>query len=54
MAILEKYHEGDEKVKQIRLESLRRKFELMQMKEGQKIADYVSKFINIVNQMKAQ
>jgi len=51
--ILEKYHEGDDKVEQIKLQSLRRKFELMQMEDEQKIVDYISKLINVVNQMKA-
>jgi len=51
--ILSKYHEGDHKVKLIKLQSLRRKFELMQMEEEQKIVEYIFKLINIVNQMKA-
>jgi len=51
--ILSKNHEGDDKVKLIMLQSLRRKFELMQMEDEQKIVEYVSKLINIVNQMKA-
>jgi len=37
----------------IKLQSLRRKFELMQMEDDQKIAEYISKLINIVNRMKA-
>ena len=49
--ILSKYHEGDDKVKLI--QSLRRKFELMHMEEEQKIAEYISKLISVVNQMKA-
>jgi len=40
-------------VKLIKLQSLRRKFELTQMEEEQKIAEYISKFISVVNQMKA-
>jgi len=51
--IFEKYHEGDEKLKQIKLQSLRRKFEMMQMEEEKKIPDYISKLINVVNHMKA-
>ena len=42
--ILEKYHEGDEKVKHVKLQSLRRKFQLIQMEEDHKIADYISKW----------
>jgi len=37
----------------IKLQSLRRKFELVQMEEEQKIVEYIFKLINIVNQMKA-
>jgi len=51
--ILSKYHEGDDKVKLIKLQSLRRKSELMQMEDDQKISEYISKLINLVNQMKA-
>jgi len=51
--ILSTYHEGDDKVKLIKLQSLRRKFELMQMEDDQKISEYISKLINLVNQMKA-
>jgi predicted AlkP superfamily phosphohydrolase/phosphomutase len=51
--ILAKYHQGFDKVKLIKLQSLRRKFELVQMEEEQKIVEYVSKLINIVNQMNA-
>lgn len=50
--ILEWYHEGDAKVKQIKLQLLRRKFELMQMEDEKKIVDYISMLINVVNQMK--
>jgi hypothetical protein len=38
--ILEKYHDGGEKVKQVKLQSLRRKYEMMQMEDEQKIGDY--------------
>ena len=51
--ILSKYPERDDKVKLIKLQSLRRKFELMQMEDDQKITEYISKLINLVNQMKA-
>ena len=51
--ILSKYHEGDDKVKLIKLQSLRRKFELMKMEDDEKVSEYISKLINLVNQMKA-
>lgn len=40
-------------MKEIKLQSLRRKFEMMQMEDEQKIVDYISKLNNVVNQMKA-
>jgi len=51
--ILSKYHEGDDNVKLIKLQSPRRKFELMQMEDDQKIFEYISKLINCMSQMKA-
>ena len=50
--ILENYHNGGEKVKQVKLQSYRRKHEMMQMEEDQKVSDYFSKIIEIVNLMK--
>jgi hypothetical protein len=41
----------EEKVKQVRLQSYRRKYELMQMEEDQKVSDYFSKLLEIVHQM---
>ncbi|KAK2361452.1 secreted RxLR effector protein [Trifolium repens] len=49
--ILEKYHDGGDKVKQVKLQSLRRKYEMMQMEDEQKIGDYFSKLCSLVNQM---
>jgi len=37
--ILEKYYEGSENVKQLKLQSLRRKYELMLMEDNQRIND---------------
>jgi len=39
-------------VKQVKLQSYRRKYEMMQMMEDQKVSDYFSKMIEIVNLMK--
>ena len=50
--ILENYHNGGEKVKQVKLQSYRRKYEMMQMEEDQKVSDYFSKMNEIVNLMK--
>jgi len=43
--ILENYHNGGERVKQVKLQSYRRKYEMMQMEEDQKVSDYFSKMI---------
>ena len=51
--IMEKYYEGSDNVKQVKLQSLRRKYELMMMEDDQRISDYVSKLQSVVNQMKA-
>jgi hypothetical protein len=40
-------------VKQVKLHSLRRKYELMLMEDDQRISDYISKLLSVVNQMKA-
>jgi len=39
-------------VKQVKLQSYRRKYEMMQMDEDQKVSDYFSKMIEIMNLMK--
>jgi len=51
--ILAKYYEGNDNVKQVKLQSLRRKYELMLMEDDQRISDYISKLQFVVNQMKA-
>ncbi|XP_073221587.1 uncharacterized protein [Cicer arietinum] len=50
--ILENYHTGREKVKQVKLQSYIRKYEMMQMEADQKVSDYFSKLTAIVNQMR--
>jgi len=50
---LAKYYEGSNNVKQVKLQSLRRKYELMLMEDDQRISDYISKLQSVVNQMKA-
>jgi len=50
--ILVKYYEGDKKVKSIKLQTLRRQYELLQMGDSEKIAPYVSKIQNLVHLMK--
>nr|UBX54620.1 transposon Pol polyprotein [Lupinus angustifolius] len=48
----EEFH-GNDKVRTIKLQTLRREFELLKMKESETIKDYYSKIKEIVNQMKA-
>lgn len=43
--ILVKYYEDSDNVKQVKLQSLRRKYELMLMEEEQRINDYFSKLL---------
>ena len=51
--IFAKYYEGSDSVKQVKLQLLRRKYELMLMKDDQRITHYFSKLLYVVNQMKA-
>ncbi|GAU37433.1 hypothetical protein TSUD_206690 [Trifolium subterraneum] len=50
--ILEKGHSGNDKLKQVRLTTWKRQFELLQMDENESIAEYFNKITNITNQMK--
>ncbi|KAK2431203.1 hypothetical protein QL285_029460 [Trifolium repens] len=49
--ILEMGHSGNEKLKQVRLQTWKRKFELLQMEQNEGIAEYFNKITNITNQM---
>jgi hypothetical protein len=51
--ILVKYYEGGEKVKGVKLQSLRRQYELLQMEKDDSIGSYVSKVQGLVHTMKA-
>ncbi|KAK2440889.1 putative mitochondrial protein [Trifolium repens] len=51
--ILEKAHSGNEKLKQVRLQTWKRKFELLQMEANESIAEYFNKITNITNQMRS-
>ncbi|XP_073221473.1 uncharacterized protein [Cicer arietinum] len=51
--ILVKYYTGDEKTKKIKLQMLRRKYELLQMENNENVIDYFNRVQTITNQMKA-
>nr|KYP41863.1 Retrovirus-related Pol polyprotein from transposon TNT 1-94 [Cajanus cajan]KYP41870.1 Retrovirus-related Pol polyprotein from transposon TNT 1-94 [Cajanus cajan] len=50
---LQEEFEGSEKVRAIKLQTLQRDFELLNMKESETVKDYYSKIKEIVNQMRA-
>ncbi|XP_019431491.1 PREDICTED: uncharacterized protein LOC109338660 [Lupinus angustifolius] len=50
---LEKCYAGAGKVKKVKLETLRREYELLQMKDCETISDYFTKIRSLTNQMKS-
>lgn len=51
--LLEHSYQGNEKVKMVKLQSLRRDFENLKMKEGEKVKTYSDRIQAVANQMKA-
>lgn len=51
--LLEHSYQGNEKVKTVKLQSLRREFENLKMKEGEKVKAYSDRIQAIANQMRA-
>lgn len=50
---LQQEFQGNEKVKSIKLQSLRRELENFRMKESENVKDYASRLIELVNQLRA-
>ncbi|XP_019455127.1 PREDICTED: uncharacterized protein LOC109356254 [Lupinus angustifolius] len=50
--ILTRSHSGGDKIKKVKLQTLRRQYELIQVEENDKVGDYFTKVITITNQMK--
>lgn len=47
---LEKLYSGDGKLKKVRLQVLRRQYEVLTMEEEETISQYFDKFVNLSNQ----
>lgn len=45
-------YQGSTKVRRAQLQALRREFELLGMKEGEKVDSYISRTLTVVNKMK--
>ena len=50
--ILEKAYSGDAKLKKVKLQTLRRQYEMIQMESTEKVADYFTRILSITNLMK--
>jgi len=48
---LEKLYAGDGKLKKVRLQALRRQYEVLTMEEDETVSQYFDKIINLTNQM---
>ncbi|KAF1899345.1 hypothetical protein Lal_00019473 [Lupinus albus] len=50
--ILIRSHAGGEKIKKVKLQTLRRQYEMLKMEESDRIGDYFTKILTITNHMK--
>ncbi|GAU22886.1 hypothetical protein TSUD_376970 [Trifolium subterraneum] len=50
---LKKIYGGDEKLKKVKLQALRKQYEMTQMNEGETVSDFFSRLVTLTNQMKA-
>ncbi|RDY07863.1 hypothetical protein CR513_07966, partial [Mucuna pruriens] len=50
---MQQKYQGSTKVKKAQLQALRREFELLAMKEGEKVDNYLGRTLNVVNKMKS-
>ncbi|RDX85070.1 hypothetical protein CR513_33792, partial [Mucuna pruriens] len=50
---MQQKYQGSTKVKRAQLQALRREFELLAMKEGEKVDNYLGRNLNVVNKMKS-
>ncbi|XP_019435960.1 PREDICTED: uncharacterized protein LOC109342429 [Lupinus angustifolius] len=50
---LEKSYEGMAKIKKVKLQHLRRQYELLQMEESDYVAEYMTKILTLSNQMRS-
>ena len=48
---MEKLYSGDGKLKKVRLQALRRQYEVLTMEEEESVGQYFDKVINLTNQM---
>ncbi|WVY95082.1 hypothetical protein V8G54_034170 [Vigna mungo] len=51
--ILCRCHAGGEKIKKVRLQTLRKQYEMLQMQDDEKISEYFNKIMTLTNQMKS-
>ena len=51
--ILDIFYGGDTSVKKVKLQSLRKQYENLNMKDNEKVSDYISRVFMITNEMKA-